>query len=82
MTMIYFIINAAIYFLLAVWCLFRTTGTAKKLGYDFVNNSGKAEYTAVYIGMELGLSVFFAICTYSAGLTRGGLISLYVFTAD
>jgi hypothetical protein len=74
MTRSYLIINAVIYLLFSLWCLFKPTTTAKSLGYDFLNNSGKAEYAAVYIGMELALSAFFGLCAFDTSLQKAGLI--------
>jgi hypothetical protein len=70
----YFILNAVLYLLFSIWCLIKPGDTAKNLGYDFLNNSGKAEYAAVYIGMELGLCVFFSLCAYDSSLQKAGLI--------
>lgn len=74
MAKFYFILNAVIYLLFSVWCMIRPGETAKSLGYETLSNSGKAEYAAVYVGMELGLCAFFAICAFNPSMLRPGLI--------
>jgi hypothetical protein len=70
----YLYFNAFLYLLLSLWCLFKPTETAASLGYSFLNNNGKIEYTAVYAGMELGFAAFFAICGFYSQFKMAGLI--------
>ena len=55
-------------------CLLKPTGTANYLGYNFLNNSGKIEYLTVYVGLEMGISVFLAIAGFFPNIKFSGLI--------
>ncbi len=74
MIQIYLLINAISYLGFSLWCLFKTDTTAKALGYNFLNNSGKVEYLSVYTGMELGFVVFFTVCAFHPAFRLGGLL--------
>lgn len=74
MTKLYLLLNALSYLVFSLWCLIKPGDTAKALGYDFLNNSGKVEYSSVYTGMELGFTAFFAICAFFPGLRLAGLV--------
>lgn len=74
MIQIYLFINAFSYLGFSLWCLIKAETTAKALGYNFSNNSGKVEYISVYTGMELGFAVFFALCAFYPGLRLAGLL--------
>jgi hypothetical protein len=74
MPKLYLILNAFSYLVFSLWCLIKSGSTAKSLGYDFLNNSGKVEYLSVYTGMELGFTAFFAICAFFPGLRFAGLV--------
>ena len=74
MVSFYLFFNSAIYLLFALFCLFKTSETASNLGYSFINNSGKVEYIAVYVGMELGFAAFLAICALYPSMSLAGII--------
>ncbi len=74
MTRIYLLINALFYLLFTVWCLIKPEDTAGFLGYSFLNNSGKAEYLSIYTGLELGFTVFLALCAFYPNIRLAGLI--------
>ncbi len=58
---IYLIINAIIYFAFAFWCLLKPTTTANFSGLSFLSNAGRAEYIAIYVGLQLSFAVSFLI---------------------
>ena len=74
MIQIYLYINALFYLVFSAWCIMKLYVTSNFLGYQFANNSGKAEYITVYGGMQLGFSVFFSIMAYYPSLNNAGLI--------
>lgn len=74
MISLYLYVNSAIYLLFALFCLFKTSETATNLGYSFLNNSGKVEYIAVYVGMELGFAAFLAICALYPSMSLAGIV--------
>ena len=74
MVSFYLFFNSVIYLLFALFCLFKTSETASNLGYSFINNSGKVEYIAVYVGMELGFAAFLAICALYPSMSLAGII--------
>ena len=71
---IYLWINAVLYAFFALWCLVRPEGTAAFSGLSFLNGSGRAEYLAIYFGLEAGWVVFFALCAYKPELTYAGIL--------
>ncbi len=74
MVQVYLFFNATLYLLLSTWVLLKPIGTAKYVGYHFLNNSGKVEYLAVYGGLELGLAVFLAIAGFVPVIRFSGLV--------
>jgi hypothetical protein len=74
MTKAYLIINAISYLVFSLWCLLKPADTAQNLGYSFLNNGGKTEYMAVYVGMELGFCAFFTLCALYPKYAETGLI--------
>jgi len=71
---LYLWLNAFSYVLFAGLCIYNPAGIASYLGYNFLNNSGKAEFAAVYIGMQISFAVFFGICSYYQRLNLAGLL--------
>ena len=63
MAVAYLYVNAALYFIFAVWCLIKPEQTARFSGYRFINGSGKSEYLTIYVGLQAGLTGFY---TYAA----------------
>lgn len=55
----YLWLNAALYFVFAVWCTVKPTGTSTSLGYLELNSSGRSEYLVIYGGLQLGLALMF-----------------------
>ena len=74
MIQIYLLLNSLLYLLFAVWCLFKPTETATYLGYNFLNNSGKVEYLTIYVGLEIGFSVFLALAAFYPSIKMAGLV--------
>ncbi|MES2591165.1 MAG: hypothetical protein V4608_04715 [Bacteroidota bacterium] len=70
----YLYLNSAFYLIFAAWCLIKPVETANSLGYSFLSNSGKVEYSAVYIGMELGFATFLALCGLYPKIRLAGLL--------
>lgn len=52
----------------------RPAAAMQWLGYLSVNSAGRAEFFAIYGGLQLGLSAFFAICASSADHRSSGLM--------
>ncbi|MBC8048212.1 MAG: DUF4345 family protein [Fimbriimonadaceae bacterium] len=71
---VYLWINAILYLLFALWCLWRPTATAAYNGLSFMNGAGKAEYHAVYVGMEAGFAIFFAYCALNESMQKAGIL--------
>lgn len=71
---VYLLVNSLLYLLLSVWCFAQPKGTANFLGLDFLNNSGKAEYLAVYAGLEMGFAIFFALAAFYPSLKLPALV--------
>jgi hypothetical protein len=61
-------LNALLYAVLAAWCSLRPEQTARSLGYVELNNAGRAEYLAIYGGLQLGLAAVFGALALSPGL--------------
>ncbi|WP_438480332.1 DUF4345 family protein [Oleiharenicola lentus] len=57
---LYLWINAALYFVFAVWCTLKPKETSFNIGYVDLNNSGRSEYLVIYGGLQLGLALMFA----------------------
>lgn len=74
MISIYLIVNSLLYLLLSAWCFMQPKGTANFLGLDFLNNSGKTEYLAVYAGLEMGFAIFFALATCYSSMRMPALV--------
>ena len=74
MIQIYLIINTISYLLFSLWCLFKLAATAQSLGYSFSNNSGRVEFLSVYTGLELGFTVFLALCALYPVYEMAGLL--------
>jgi hypothetical protein len=78
---IYLWVNSGLYLIFSVWCLIKTTTTAKFAGLSFINGSGKSEYLTVYVGLDAGLAVFYAITALKHEYTDIGIIfslALYI----
>jgi hypothetical protein len=74
MVHIYLIINAISYLAFSLWCLFKPAATARSIGYSFLNNSGRVEFLSVYTGLELGFTVFLALCAVYPAYEMAGLL--------
>jgi hypothetical protein len=70
----YLIINAISYLLFSLWCLCKPVATAQALGYSFLNNSGRVEFLSVYTGLELGFTIFLALCAQYPAYEMAGLL--------
>ena len=70
----YLLFNSVLYIAFSLWCLIKPNETAKFLGYGFQNNSGKIEYLTIYVGLELGFAVFFAVSALYPSVRLAGLI--------
>ncbi len=74
MITVYLYLNAVLYFVFSIWCLFKFQGTANYLGYSFQNNSGRVEYLTIYTGLQMGFAAFLGLCAWHADLRLAGLI--------
>lgn len=77
----YLIVNSAFYLLFSIWCIVKPESTAKFLGYDFFNNSGKVEFLTIYTGLELGITAFLFISAMFEQMRFSGLVfcvSIYI----
>jgi hypothetical protein len=70
---IYLWINAVLYAAFAIWCLLQPTATATFSGLSFLNNSGRSEYFALYVGLEAAWSVMYVICAVNPELHYAGI---------
>ncbi|MFN0274837.1 MAG: hypothetical protein ACKVPJ_03755 [Chitinophagales bacterium] len=71
---IYLWLNCILYSGFAGWCLLKPTATATFSGLSFLNTSGRAEYFAVYVGMEAGWAVFYLLCALNEELYYAGIL--------
>jgi len=67
-------INAILYAVFTVWCAINPIGTAAFSGLSFLNVSGRAEYFALYVGLQAAWSVMFAVCAISEDLQYAGVL--------
>ena len=74
MLKVYLVVNAVLYFALAGWCTVSPGKTALAQGFTHMTGSGRAEYLAVYGGLQVGLGLFFALCAYSPRWHEAGLM--------
>lgn len=70
---LYLWINAVLYTVFAVWCLFQPTNAGKFTGLSFINTSGRSEFFAIYVGLEAAWAVMFAICAINPDLCYAGI---------
>lgn len=70
----YLWINCVLYAFFALYCLAKPTATAAFSGLSFLSTSGRAEYFAVYVGMEAGWAVFYALCALQEELMYAGVV--------
>lgn len=70
---IYLWINAVLYAVFAIWCLFQPTAAGNFTGLSFINASGRSEFFALYVGLEAAWAVMFAICASQADMIYAGL---------
>ncbi len=76
----YLYVNAALYLLFAVWCTVSMTSTARNLGYEALNASGRSEYLVIYGGLQAGLAIVFWLLAENPSLHRFGLmLSLAIY---
>lgn len=74
MTSVYLYINAALYLVLAAWCTFSMSTTARNLGYETLTANGRSEYLVIYGGLQLGLAIAFWMLASNSSLHRFGLL--------
>ncbi len=80
MTTVYLWINAIAYAVLAAWCTLMPLQTAKAIGFLELSAGGRAEYAAIYGGLQAGLAFLFG-WTALAGQHRFGLmLALALYT--
>ena len=70
---IYLWINAFLYAAFALWCMIQPTTTATFSGLSFFNVSGRAEYFAIYVGLEAAWAVMYIICALNDDLQFAGV---------
>ncbi|HRH55037.1 MAG TPA: DUF4345 family protein, partial [Chitinophagales bacterium] len=70
---IYLWINAFLYAAFALWCMIQPTTTATFSGLSFLNVSGRAEYFAIYVGLEAAWAVMYIICALNDDLQFAGV---------
>lgn len=56
--------NGCMYVALGIWCLVEPARVSQLLGFDLQNPSAKAEFSAVYGGLELGLGIFLLLAVF------------------
>ncbi len=94
MTKAYLWFNAAMYFVFAAACALNPDRLQRVLGFYTLDNSGSAEFLAIYSGMEAGFALFyfaaarklelerpailFSICLYG-GIAAFRLPSLFIY---
>jgi uncharacterized protein DUF4345 len=74
MPKLYFIVNGALYLILAGLCSVRHTSTARGTGFVELNASGHSEYLVIYGGLQLGLAAFYFFLARDPANARLGLI--------
>lgn len=74
MLKLFFGLNAAIYFGLALWCTFSPTKTAAAQGFMQLTGAGRAEYLTVYGGLQFGLGLFFVALAMTPRWQEMGLV--------
>lgn len=70
---IYLWINAFLYAAFALWCMIQPTTTATFSGMSFLNVSGRAEYFAIYVGLEAAWAVMYIVCALNDDLQFAGV---------
>jgi hypothetical protein len=66
--------NSGLYLIFSLWCIIKPKSTAEFAGLGFLNGSGKSEYLTVYVGLEAGLAVFYAITALKPEYRELGII--------
>src|SRR5688572_27143599 len=74
MTAAYFYANAALYLIFALWMTLSPWKTAAAVGYETLAANGRSEFLVIYGGLQLGLSVFYALVAINPSYHRVGLL--------
>lgn len=78
---IYLWINAVLYAAFAAWCMIQPNKTAAFSGLSFLNVSGRAEYFAIYVGLEAAWAVMYAICAINESMEYAGVFySVFLYS--
>ncbi len=67
-----------VYGALGLWCFIGPEGVAARVGLEFVDESGRAEFQVVYGGLEMAIGVYLIICGLTASLRLSGLLFLMI----
>lgn len=78
---IYLWLNAVLYAGFALWCMVKPSDTAAFSGLSFLNVSGRAEYFAIYVGLEAAWSVMYIVCAVNEDLQFSGIFFSVVLYA-
>lgn len=79
MVEIYFWLNAVLYIAFSIWCLVKPTDTAAFSGLSFLNVSGRAEYFALYVGLQAAMAIMYIVCALEESLQFAGIFYSVVF---
>ena len=71
---IYLWVNAAFYVLFSAWCVAAQERTAAFIGLIPANPGGRAEYVAVYGGLQAGLALFYILAACMGEHRRAALV--------
>jgi len=66
-------LTGLLYLVFSLWCVVRDTQTARAVGFEFANNSGRSEYMTVYGGLQLGLALLYLWAAWQGVYLREGL---------
>jgi len=73
---------AAIYFGLALWCVFAPDTTSKKVGFQLEGGSGQSEFMTVYGGLEFGIALVLLIALWRSETTVYGVLACVAIHAS
>ena len=79
MTTAYLWLNALLYAVLAAWCTVMPLQTAKAIGFLELSAGGRAEYAAIYGGLQAGLAFLFAWTAFGSHHRFGLMLALALY---
>ena len=66
-------LNAMVFLIIGIWCLWRARAVATSLGIDFTKPQGLTDFRATYGGICLALGIFFGWATFRESWTEAAL---------